>query len=58
MQKTLFINEDFSHFTSNHPIEDMTHEGIENLVDFYAEDTQVAGVMFCVNYQKALYKEF
>ena len=56
MKKTLFINEDDSHFTSNHPREDMTREGIERLADFYCENTQVGGVLFCVNYQKALYK--
>ncbi len=56
LQRTLFINEDDSHFTSCHPREDMTREGIERLADFYCQDTQVGGVLFCVNYQKALYK--
>ncbi len=55
-ERTLFINEDDSHFTSLHPREDMTREGIEGLADFYCERTQVAGVLFCVNYQKALYR--
>ncbi len=56
MDRKLFINEDDSHFTSCHPREDMTREGIERLADFYCQDTQVGGVLFCVNYQKALYK--
>ncbi|MCF7837208.1 MAG: hypothetical protein K9N49_01115 [Candidatus Marinimicrobia bacterium] len=56
MKRTLFINEDDSHFTSYHPRADMTREGIERLADFYCDNTQVAGVLFCVNYQKALYK--
>lgn len=56
MKKALFINEDDSHFTSCHPLSDMTREGIERLADFFCENTQVAGVLFCVNYQKALYK--
>lgn len=56
MKRTLFINEDDSHFTSGHPREDMTRKGIERLADFYCQDTQVGGVLFCVNYQKALYK--
>lgn len=56
MKKKLFINEDDNHFTSNHPIEDMTRDGLERLVDLYTENTQVGGVLFCVNYQKALYK--
>lgn len=56
MERKLFINEDDSHFTSCHPREDMTREGIERLADFYCKDTQVGGVLFCVNYQKALYK--
>jgi hypothetical protein len=56
MSRTVFINEDDSHFTSCHPREDMTREGIERLVDYFVEDTQVGGVLFCVNYQKALYR--
>lgn len=56
MRRTLFINEDDSHFTSCHPREDMTREGLQRLADFYCQDTQVGGVLFCVNYQKALYK--
>jgi hypothetical protein len=50
MKKTLFINEDDSHFTSCHPRADMTREGIERLADFYCDNTQVGGVLFCVNY--------
>ena len=32
MKRTLFINEDDSRFTSCHPREDMTHEGIDHLI--------------------------
>ena len=49
MQKTLFIHEDDSHFTARHPKEDMGGGGLERRADFFCENTQVAGVLFCVN---------
>ncbi len=55
MKKSIFINEDDAHFYSTHPAEDMTVEGLERLVDYYANDTQVAGVLFCCCMQKALF---
>lgn len=51
----LYINEDNHHFYGHHPPEDMSVEGIRRLVDFYAEGTQVAGILFCVNVQRALF---
>jgi hypothetical protein len=33
----------------------MSVEGLHRLVDFYAAGTQVAGVLFCVNVQRALF---
>jgi len=55
VKRSIFINEDDAHFYSCHPAEDMTVEGLERLVDYYAEDTQVAGVLFCCGMQKALF---
>jgi hypothetical protein len=49
------MNEDNAHFYANHPSSDMTAEGVDRLVDTYAENTQVAGIMFCVNVQRALF---
>ena len=53
--RAIWINEDDAHFYSCHPAEDMTVEGLERLVDFYTEDTQVAGILFCCSMQKALF---
>lgn len=55
MTKSIFINEDDAHFYACHQAEDMTIEGLERLVDYYAEGTQVAGIMFCCTMQKALF---
>ncbi len=55
MKRSIFINEDDAHFYSCHPAEDMTEEGLRRLVDYYVEDTQVAGVLFCCSMQKALF---
>ena len=55
MKRTIHMNQDDAHFYSCHPAEDMTVAGLERLVDYYAEDTQVAAVLFCVCLQKALF---
>lgn len=39
-----------------HPLENMTAQGIERVVDFYARGGQLAGIAFCVNMQKALFE--
>lgn len=52
---TIFVNEDDAHFYSCHPTSDMTVGGLEQLVDYYAQNTQVGGVLFCTNLQKALF---
>ncbi|HEY3417979.1 MAG TPA: hypothetical protein VGM23_13945 [Armatimonadota bacterium] len=53
--RRIYMNEDDAHFTSNHPAEDMTVAGLQRLVDYYAEETQVAAILFCTNLQKALF---
>jgi len=55
VNRTLFVNQDDAHFTMCHPHEDMSVEGCRRLVDFYATDTQVAGLLFCTNLQRALF---
>lgn len=54
-RRTIWVNEDDAHFYSCHPPEDMSVAGLQRLVDFYAQDTQVAGVLFCCAMQKALF---
>jgi hypothetical protein len=49
------INEDIAHFYANHPHEDMTPEGCDRLVDFYAQFSDVAALLFCINVQRALF---
>jgi len=51
----IWINEDNHHFYGCHPPEDMTPEGVDRLVDTYAEGNHVAGILFCVNVQRALF---
>jgi hypothetical protein len=53
--RTIWLNEDDAHFYSCHPAEDMTKAGLQRLVDYYASDTQVAGLLFCCSMQKALF---
>ncbi len=53
--RTIYVNQDDAHFYSCHPTSDMTVEGLKRLVDYYVQDTQVAGILFCTNLQKALY---
>ena len=52
----IWINEDNHHFYGCHPPEDMTPEGVDRLVDTYAEGGHVAGILFCVNVQRALFE--
>jgi len=53
--RRIHMNEDDAHFCMCHPAEDMTVEGLQRLVDYYAHQTQVAAVLFCVCLQKALF---
>jgi len=53
--KTIYFNQDNHHFYGYHPAEDMTAEGVDRLVDFYAQGTQLRGLLFCVNVQRALF---
>jgi hypothetical protein len=53
--RTIYFNEDNHHFFAHHPPEDMSVEGAYRLVDEYVIDTQVAGILFCVNVQRALF---
>ena len=53
--KTIYFNQDNHHFYGYHPPEDMTPEGVDGLVDFYAQGKQLAGLLFCVNVQRALF---
>jgi len=55
MSRTIYFNEDNHHFYGAHPPEDINVEGLNRLVDVYAEGTQVAGILFCVNVQRALF---
>ena len=55
MPPRIWINEDNHHFYGCHPPEDMTPEGVDRLVDTYAEGNHVAGILFCVNVQRALF---
>jgi hypothetical protein len=53
--KRIWLNQDDAAFYRCHPISDMTVEGLEKLVDYYAQGTQLAGLAFCVNMQRALF---
>ncbi len=53
--KTIYFNQDNHHFYGHHPASDMTREGLERLVDFYAAPGTVKGILFCTNVQRALY---
>ena len=54
-KRKIWINEDNASFYDCRPQEDMTVEGLNSLVDRYATDTGVAGVLFNVNVQRALF---
>lgn len=51
---TVFVNEDNQHFYER-PDAEMSVEGCQALVDFYAAAGGVKGMLFCVNLQRALY---
>lgn len=53
--KTLYINEDNAHFYIGHPAEDMSLAGLNALVDRYAQSDRLAGILFNVNVQRALF---
>ena len=53
--RRIYMNQDNHHFWGYHPPEDMKVQGLNRLVDTYVQNTQVAGVLFCVNLQRALY---
>ncbi|HEY3330998.1 MAG TPA: hypothetical protein VGK19_13305 [Capsulimonadaceae bacterium] len=55
-KRTIYFNEDNHHYYGGHPPEDMTPEGLERLVEYYTQGTQVAGILFCVNVQRALFE--
>ena len=49
------VNEDIAHFYANHLEEEMTAEGCDALVDFYARFPDVTQLLFCANVQRALF---
>ncbi len=49
------MNQDNHHFYGRNTVKEMTVKHLEKLVDFYAQNTQVAAVLFCVNVQRALF---
>lgn len=53
--KTIYFNQDNHHFYGSHPPEDMSAEGLDRLVDVYAQGTQLKALLFCVNVQRALF---
>ncbi|MEX2607296.1 MAG: hypothetical protein WD708_08125 [Kiritimatiellia bacterium] len=55
MQKKLWINEDNASFYDYRRQDEMSVEGLNSLVDTYAENSSVKGVLFCVNVQRALF---
>lgn len=55
MSKRIYLNQDDSAFMRDHPLEDMTADGIRRVVDYYAQGAQLAGLAFCVNMQRALF---
>lgn len=53
--RKIYLNQDDSAFTRCHPLEDMSIAGLEKLVDYYAQGSQLGGLAFCVNMQRALF---
>ncbi len=53
--RNVFVNEDNASFYAFRPASDMTRAGLESLVDTYAAGWGTAGVLFCVNVQRALF---
>ncbi len=53
--RRLWINEDNAHFYDGHPSDEMTESGVRALVDRYADYGGAAGLLLCVNVQRALF---
>jgi len=53
--KAIHLNQDDAAFYRHKPSSEMSVEGLEALVDFYAQGAQLAGLAFCVNMQRALF---
>ncbi|MEZ0218112.1 MAG: hypothetical protein ACAH89_13330 [Rariglobus sp.] len=53
--RRIHLNQDDAHFYRCHPLSDMTVAGLERLVDYYAQGSQLAGIAFCTNMQRALF---
>lgn len=53
--KHLWINEDNASFYDYRSQNEMSVEGLNSLVDTYADNSSVEGVLFCVNVQRALF---
>jgi hypothetical protein len=53
--KCIYLNQDDAAFYRCKPVSEMTVEGLERTVDFYAQGDQLAGLAFCVNMQRALF---
>ncbi len=53
--RSLWVNEDNAHFYDEHPHASMTEAGVRALVDRYALGSGVAGLILCVNVQRALF---
>ena len=53
--KRIYLNQDDAAFYRCKPVSEMTVEGLEKTVDFYAQGGQLAGLAFCVNMQRALF---
>jgi len=55
MKRTIYINQDNRHFYDLNDAAQMTKQGLQSLVDFYARNSQVKAIMFCANVQRALF---
>ena len=55
VSRGIYFNQDNHHFYGFHPESDMTAEGLRRLVDVYADKSDVKGILFCVNVQRALF---
>jgi len=49
------LNEDNNHFYCSHPASDMTAEGVDRLVETYAQSQGVGALFFCTNVKRALF---
>lgn len=53
--RVIHLNQDDAAFYRHKPLSEMSVAGLEALVDFYAQGTQLGGLAFCVNMQRALF---